>query len=157
MAVAAIALEHGADEDQAIAALLHDIVEDQGAHYRQTIAEQFGEKVLRIVDACTDGIPDATGNKPDWKTRKTAYLQHLSHQTADVLLVSGAGKLHNAQSILRDLRAIGPKVFDRFTASQAETLWYYRCLSETFTVRQVAIAKELSRVVGEIARLANIV
>jgi GTP pyrophosphokinase len=100
MAVAAIALEYGADEEQAMAALLHDAVEDGGAPFAHRIRTQFGDRVADIVEGCTDGVPDASGQKEDWKPRKTRYLDHLQHASADVLLVSGADKLHNARAIV---------------------------------------------------------
>ncbi len=93
LAVASIALEYGADEDQAIAALLHDVIEDGGRKYISLIKEQFGERVLYLVEGCTDGIPDDHGKKTDWKERKRSYLQHLKQAHDDVLLISGADKL----------------------------------------------------------------
>ena len=114
LAVASLAIEFGANEDQAIAALLHDAIEDGGAEYEQVILENFGENVFAMVQGCTDGVPDANGEKADWWDRKTAYLEHLEKASDDVLLVSGADKLHNARAIVIDLQEIGPAVFDRF-------------------------------------------
>ena len=149
MAVASIALEYGADEDQAIAALLHDAVEDGGAEYEQEIRERFGARVADLVMGCTDGIPDATGQKPPWKQRKEKYLAHLEMATSDVLLVSGSDKLHNARAILADLHTVGVSVFDRFTASKEETLWYYTTLSEIFSRRGVPVAAALADAVEQ--------
>lgn len=149
MAVASIALEYGADEDQAIAALLHDAVEDGGAEYEQEIRERFGARVADLVMGCTDGIPDATGQKPPWKQRKEKYLAHLEMATSDVLLVSGSDKLHNARAILADLHTVGVSVFDRFTASKEETLWYYTSLSEIFSRRGIPVAAALADAVGQ--------
>lgn len=154
LAVAAIALEFGADEDQAIAALLHDVLEDGGAHYAPVIRERFGQRVLAIVEGCTDGLPDEEGRKADWGTRKTAYLQHLAHASADVLLVSGADKLHNARAIVSDLVNTGPDVFARFTAGREGTLWYYRAIAETFQQRAAPIAGALGASIAEMERLA---
>jgi len=148
MAVAAIALEHGADEDLAIAALLHDAVEDGGADYEHEIRERFGSRVADLVMGCTDGVPDATGQKPPWKQRKQQYLAHLELVTSDVLLVSGSDKLHNARAILADLHTVGVSVFDRFTASREETLWYYTSLSEIFIRRCVPMAPALADTVA---------
>jgi len=148
MAVAAIALEHGADEDLAIAALLHDAVEDGGADYEHEIRERFGSRVADLVMGCTDGVPDATGQKPPWKQRKQQYLAHLELVTSDVLLVSGSDKLHNARAILADLHTVGVSVFDRFTASREETLWYYTSLSEIFIRRCVPMASALADTVA---------
>lgn len=155
MAVASIALEYGADEDQAIAALLHDAVEDGGAAYVSKIRELFGERVTTIVMGCTDGVPNSAGQKPPWKTRKEQYLAHLEEAALDVLLVSGSDKLHNARAILSDLQAIGNQVFDRFSASKAETVWYYSSLSDIFTRRGVAVAPALADTVSQIKELAR--
>jgi GTP pyrophosphokinase len=96
-------LENGGDEDQAIAGLLHDVLEDAGPEHTAAIRERFGERVLAIVDACTDGTPDATGKKTPWRERKQAYLEHLETIDADALLVSACDKLHNARAIAMDL------------------------------------------------------
>ncbi|HEV3138536.1 MAG TPA: HD domain-containing protein, partial [Pirellulales bacterium] len=105
LAVAAIALEHGASEDEAIAALLHDAVEDQGgAPVRDEIRRRFGRGVADIVDGCTDAD---TLPKPPWRERKEKYLAHLPTAGASVQLISAADKLHNARSLLQDYRAIG--------------------------------------------------
>lgn len=125
VAVAALVVRYGGNEDQVIAGLLHDVLEDGGPQWSVPILEQFGERVLSIVEACTDGVPDATGQKPPWKQRKVAYLAHLSDSPDDALLVSACDKLHNLQAIVADVKGIGDAVFDRFTASKAETIWYY--------------------------------
>jgi len=106
MGVASIALEFGATEDQAIAALLHDALEDGGPHYAPLIEAQFGPGVLALVQACTDGVPDASGAKADWGERKRSYLAHLAEAPSEVLLVSGADKLHNARAIVRYYQSI---------------------------------------------------
>ncbi len=155
MAVASIALEHGADEEQAMAALLHDAVEDGGAHYAQRIREAFGDRVADIVQGCTDGVPDASGIKPPWKARKESYIAHLAHASNDVLLVSGADKLHNARAIVEDLLTIGPAVFARFTATQDQTLWYYEALADVFTRRGTSVAKALNDTVRRMKELAT--
>lgn len=122
MGVASIALDFGADEDQAIAALLHDVLEDGGPHYGPVIKDCFGKRVLSIFEGCTDGLPDADGQKADWVERKRSYLAHLAHASDDVSLVSGADKLHNARAIVSDLMQIGPEVFRRSTSGQDGTL-----------------------------------
>ncbi|MBB5456760.1 HD domain-containing protein [Paraburkholderia sp. Cpub6] len=132
LGVASLVLENGGDEEQAIAGLLHDAIEDVGPEVAPTIRELFGERVLRIVKGCTDGVPDASGQKPDWRTRKVAYLAHLEQAEADVLLVSASDKLYNARAIVMDLRTVGRAVFERFTAGEAGTLWYYRELARIF-------------------------
>ncbi len=155
MAVAAIALEHGADEDQAIAALLHDAVEDGGAPYAERIRQQFGDRVAAIVDGCTDGVPDANGHKEDWKPRKLRYIAHLEQASDDVMLVSGADKLHNARAIVSDLQRIGQVVFERFTAPRDETLWYYDELAKAHTRRGTPVAAALRQTVDRMKELAT--
>jgi len=156
MAVAAIALDYGANEDQAIAALLHDVLEDGGAEFTSEIREGFGEAVLRIVEGCTDGVPDAQGKKADWKDRKLQYLDHLATASDEVILVSGADKLHNARAIVSDLQSIGSEVFDRFTAGREGTLWYYRKLAEIFSRRRAPMARQLDAAVSEMEKLAGV-
>jgi (p)ppGpp synthase/HD superfamily hydrolase len=137
LAVAATVLEYGGSEDQAIAALLHDAAEDQGGRPRlHDIRNRFGETVADIVQACSDNIVDAGKGerKADWRSRKLGYLTHLRTVDAQTLLVSLSDKVHNARSILRDLRNpdVGAAVFDRFSNPRTETLWYYRSLADTF-------------------------
>jgi (p)ppGpp synthase/HD superfamily hydrolase len=155
MAVAAIALEHGADEEQAMAALLHDAVEDGGAEYAERIRQLFGNRVADIVEGCTDGVPDAAGHKAPWKQRKESYIAHLKDAADDVLLVSGSDKLHNARAIVEDLLQIGNAVFDRFSVSKEQTLWYYESLANVFTRRGTPIAKALSDTVQRMQQLAS--
>ena len=154
LAVAALVLEHGADEDQAIAALLHDAVEDQGGPKTlAAIRRRFGPVVAAIVSACSD--TDATP-KPPWRPRKEAYLQHLRTAPAAVRLVSAADKLHNARSTVADLRTLGPRVWKRFHAGPADQLWYYRSLVAIFRRRGPRrLAEELARVVAEMEVLAT--
>lgn len=165
MSVSALVMEHGGNEDQAIAGLLHDVIEDSDPadhipKVRAEILKRFGAKVLELVEGCTDGEPDASGKKSDWKTRKVAYLANLEDKADDLFLVSCCDKLHNARAILTDLETHGNKMFERFTAKQSETIWYYRSLSEVFSRRlkgsrtEIA-ARELSFTVSEIERLAK--
>lgn len=165
MSVSALVLEHGGNEDQAIAGLLHDVIEDadsadQIPQLRSEILNRFGPKVLELVEGCTDGVPDAAGNKSDWKTRKEAYLAHLEDKSVDLLLVSCCDKLHNARSILTDLVTHGNAVFDRFSAKQSETLWYYQSLSNIYSRRLTELdgkiaAREFARTVMAIKRIAR--
>lgn len=155
MGVASIALDHGADEEQAMAALLHDAVEDGGLHYAKRIREQFGDRVADFVDGCTDGVPDANGKKEAWKPRKERYISHLRTAPDDVLLVSGSDKLHNARAIVEDLLRIGPAVFDRFTATKEQTIWYYESLAGVFMRRQTPMAQALSDTVERMKQLSN--
>ena len=155
MAVASIALEYGADEDQAMAALLHDAVEDGGAKYAKIIRSKFGDRVADIVNGCTDGVPDNNGIKPPWKLRKESYIAHLKSAPDDVLLVSGSDKLHNARAIVSDLQNIGVKVFDRFSSSKEQTLWYYQSLADIFKARNTPTAKALSETVAQMHALSK--
>jgi GTP pyrophosphokinase len=135
MGVASLVIEHGGDEEQAIAALLHDVVEDCGPDHAPLVRQRFGDRVADIVLACTDGVPDEAGQKPAWLERKQAYLRHLRHEaTDDALLVSACDKLHNARAIAADAAA-GQAVFDRFTAGKDGTLWYYKSLLAVFEER----------------------
>lgn len=135
LAVASLVMEHGGDEDQTIAALLHDAIEDSGLQAEALIREQFGDRVTAIVWGCTDGVPNQAGQKLDWGDRKRQYLQHLETAEPDILLVSACDKLHNARSILSDLEIHGLGLFDRFKAGQAGTLWYYEQLAQLFQAR----------------------
>jgi len=151
--VAGLVLEHGGDEDQAIAGMLHDAIEDVGVEQEAVIAERFGPRVARIVRACTDAD---TFPKPPWRARKEAYIAHLEQCDQEVLFVSAADKLHNARSIVTDLRALGPAMFDRFTAPKEGTLWYYASLSEVFRrLLPGALAEELTETVTTMQRLAT--
>ena len=159
IAVAGLVLENGGDRDQAIAGLLHDAIEDGGKYFpggvaalREQIHREFGERVLAIVEACTDA---ETEPKPPWRERKEQYIAHLEHVPQEVLLVSCADKLHNARAIVADLRVMGNSLFERFTGKQEGTLWYYETLAEVFARRGPEhLADELSRTVAEMHRLA---
>lgn len=149
MSVSALVMEFGGDEDQAIAGMLHDALEDCGAEHEKVIRTNYGSRVADIVCACTDGVPDRTGNKAPWRERKERYLEHLRDTPAEALLVSGCDKLHNARAILADLRA-GHDVFSRFSAGKDNTLWYYRSLVDAFRRRLGAdapVVKELAAAV----------
>ncbi len=116
------------------------------------IAGRFGARVAAIVEGCsdTDVIP-----KPPWRSRKEAYIRHLAGASASILLVSSSDKLHNAQSILRDYRAVGDAVWERFAGGKSGTLWYYRALVDAYRARgDSPIVDELDRTVSEIERLS---
>jgi (p)ppGpp synthase/HD superfamily hydrolase len=133
LSVAGIALELGADEDQAIAALLHDAVEDCGGPpILAEIRERFGDRVAGIVAACSDAAPLPGEEKAPWQARKETYLAAMAHKDRDTLLVSLADKTHNARSIVDDLNTHGAVVWDRFNATREQSLWYYRELSDTY-------------------------
>jgi GTP pyrophosphokinase len=154
LAVCALVLEDGGDEDQAIAALLHDAVEDQGGKDTyEDIRSRFGDRVANIVDGCTDTyeIP-----KPAWRQRKESYLSHLAEAPPEILRVSLADKLHNARSILRDLKENGAGTLQRFNGGIDGTLWYYRSLADTFQKKsESAMVRELALVVDKIHEIAG--
>lgn len=130
MGVASLVLEFGGDEDMAIAALLHDVVEDCGGDpMLKEVRRRFGGRVAKIVDGCSDsyGTP-----KPPWRERKQTYLQHLKSADEATRLVSAADKLNNIRSILSDYRQIGDAIWDRFNGGREGTLWYYRALLKEF-------------------------
>lgn len=144
VAVAALVSKYGGSEDQAIAGVLHDVIEDGGPGWSAKILEQFGKPVWEIVIDCTDGTPDASGKKAPWLERKTAYLDHLAKVPDTSLLVSACDKLHNITSTREDLSKVGPAVFDRFSSTQEQTLWYYRSLAEIFAARKTPPAEAIS-------------
>jgi (p)ppGpp synthase/HD superfamily hydrolase len=154
LAVASLVLEAGGDEDEAIAALLHDAVEDQGGKpVLEEIQRRFGTKVAGIVAECTDTdeVP-----KPPWRKRKEEYLARLPEASPEALRVSCADKLHNLRSVLADYRKIGERVFDRFSTPRDETLWYFRSLVGVYTARGAgALAEELRRVLRDLEGLVT--
>jgi (p)ppGpp synthase/HD superfamily hydrolase len=154
LGVASLVLEHGGDEDLAIAALLHDAAEDQGGLPRlEEIRRKFGARVARIVDGCSDAYTDP---KPPWHERKQKYVAHLPKASPEVRLVCAADKLHNAREILADYRAVGDELWDRFQGGKQGTLWYYRGLMSAFRkAGSNPLVEELDRVVTELERLAR--
>lgn len=153
LSVAALVLEAGGDEDLAIAALLHDAVEDQGGlETLALIREQYGDRVAFVVKSCSDAY---TLPKPPWKIRKKEYLAHLRLSTADVRLVSLADKLHNSRCILRDMQVSDESIWDKFKGGKEGTLWYYRSLIDVFEkFERNFLLDELKRVVNQIEALA---
>jgi len=147
MAVASIALEFGAEEDEAIAALLHDAIEDAPAQLgeqratvvRRLIEMKFGRCVLEIVEACTD---TDVHPKPRWTIRRVNYITSISHKSASAILVAAADKVHNARAVLRDYRILGAKLWPRFNdeAGEAGSLGFYRALVDAFRKRTSALA-----------------
>jgi GTP pyrophosphokinase len=154
LSVTALVLEQGGDEDTAIAALLHDAAEDQGGTATlNRIREEFGSRVADIVAGCSDSL---TSPKPPWRERKESYLNHLPHASPDVQLVSLADKVHNASSILENLKASGDSIWERFNGGQAGTLWYYHQLVDIFNLHpQNPLSIQLNQIVTEIDRLAE--
>jgi (p)ppGpp synthase/HD superfamily hydrolase len=155
LGVAAIALEYGANETEAIGALLHDTVEDCGGAERlRDIREKFGDDVAGIVDGCTDTYETP---KPPWLERKRTYIEHLNETGSSTRLVSASDKLHNTRAILAELRRHGPQVFERFSGKKDGTLWYYRTLVTAFGRHgdHADLVGELDRVVTEIENLVR--
>ena len=134
LGVASLVLEFGGTEDEAIAGLLHDSIEDSDGHVTESIlAARFGDAVAAIVDGCTDARPGPGEEKEPWQGRKDAYLDHLGQETnRSVILVSASDKLYNITSILNDYRSIGDPVFERFSVPKERTLWYYTELVEAY-------------------------
>jgi (p)ppGpp synthase/HD superfamily hydrolase len=155
MAVASLVLEAGGDEEMAIAALLHDVVEDCGGTPRlREIRKQFGTRVARIVAGCTDSFGEP---KPEWMERKKDYLRELKHADAEIRLVSASDKLHNVRTILADYRQQGEGIWARFSGKKEGTLWYYRALSDEYQRRhRNRITHELAIVVEELERAAGV-
>lgn len=171
LGVASLVLEAGGDEDMAIAALLHDAVEDQGGQPRlDEIQKMFGDRVAHIVWGCTDSDEVDPDKKAPWCERKQKYLAHVEHDAdPQVRLVSAADKVHNARAVLLDHYEIGDAVFDRFSKGKQGTLWYYRALVEAFRAADARddhpgdpdakgrkrLIEELHRVVSELENRAG--
>ncbi len=154
LGVASIVLVHEGDEDETIAALLHDAVEDQGGlPTLEEIRKRFGDRVAQIVEGCTDAdaIP-----KPPWRERKEKYIAHLREADASVRRVSAADKLYNSRDILTDYRVIGEALWERFTGGKEGTLWYYRTLAKTYReVGPSEWADKIGQVVTELEELVR--
>jgi len=157
LGVAAIVLEDGGDEEEGIAALLHDAVEDHPRQGRtqQEILDRFGERVHRIVIGCTDSDPQSDAKGP-WEDRKLRFINHLRAEArADVLRVAAADKLYNARSIINDMRVVGDEVWTRFSVPREKTIWYYK--EVTAALRQASgsptrLVRELSAIVDAMER-----
>jgi GTP pyrophosphokinase len=153
LSVTALVLEQGGDEDEAIAALLHDAIEDQGGvATREEIRKRFGDKVTEIVVSCsdTDIFP-----KPPWKERKEKHIAHIRTAPMEVIRVAIADKLHNARCVLQEFRLSGHDTWLRFRGGREGTLWYYREMINAFrAVSNNSMIDELDRVVSELEQLA---
>lgn len=149
LSVAALVLEDGGDEDEAIAALLHDAIEDQGGDKtRAEIRQRFGEKVVTIVDGCTDA---ETLPKPPWKERKLNHLEKMRFASKEVQRVALADKIHNARSIVADLEQEGEKVWQKFKGGKEGTLWYYRSFLEIYQQQgSNYLTQELARLIAQL-------
>lgn len=152
MAVCGMVLENGGDEDLAVAALLHDVVEDCGGlPVLAEVREKFGERVARIVEECTDNL----GERLRWKDRKQRYLDHLRAADADIRLVMAADKLHNVRTIVQAYREVGERVWERFTGGREGSLWYYRELADDLGQDETPLTQELERVVRQLETMAG--
>jgi (p)ppGpp synthase/HD superfamily hydrolase len=154
MAVTSLVLEGGGDEDMAIAALLHDVVEDCGGMPRlREVRKMFGARVAKIVEGCTDSFSDP---KLPWIVRKNEYLQRLKHEDAETRLVSASDKLHNVRTVIADYRQDGESIWKRFSGGRDGTLWYYHALSGEFQRRKSnRITRELEIAVHELEKAAG--
>ncbi len=154
LGAASIVIDDGGDEDQVVAALLHDGPEDQGGRRVLTeISRRFGPRVAGIVEACSDTLDATTpgAEKPPWRPRKEAWLARVPSAPAESWRVMLADKLHNARAVLGDLHAAGPAVLDRFRGGRDGTLWYYRSSADALALVQPGpLAAELSRTVAEL-------
>lgn len=154
MTVSSIVMEHGGKEDEAIAALFHDAIEDAPdaleADKRETLMrEEFGSTVAEIVLGCTDGRPNDGGAKVPWKERKEAYLGAMRHKPTSTLLVAGSDKLHNLTCTVRDMRREGPGTLSRFGSSASDLAWYYGEIGQTLTERGIPMASEYNVLLAE--------
>jgi (p)ppGpp synthase/HD superfamily hydrolase len=154
LAVASLVLEHGADENTAIAALLHDVAEDAGGTDRLCdIAKRFGEEVANIVAECSDTLSTP---KPPWKARKETFLSRIPRLTDHARLINQADLVHNARSILNDLTEQGDRVWIRFRGGKDGTLWYFRsALAAHRAVHSTPLLNELSEVLDRIETQAK--
>ncbi len=154
MGVASLVLEAGGDEDLAIAALLHDVVEDcGGAPMLREVRRRFGTRVAKVVDGCTDSYGEPKGQ---WRERKEKYIARLKREDAGTRLVSAADKLNNVRSILSDYRAVGESVWSRFHGGREGTLWYYRTLRDVFLRHKPnRITRDLELAVNELETLTR--
>lgn len=155
LAVTSLVLENGGGEDEAIAALLHDAIEDTGGPARRDdIRTRFGDEIVRIVEACSDSDGE---NKAPWRERKERYLAHLAATTdPKVRLVSACDKLHNARAVLVDYEKIGEKLWERFNGKRPGTIWYYRSLADEFARGGPdGVANEIGRAVSRLEELVR--
>lgn len=151
LGVASLVLEAGGDEDEAIAALLHDAVEDQGGiKTRDEIYEKFGDRVTAIVVGCSDSFDGEA--KPPWRERKETYVNHFQSASKSTKLVSMADKLYNLRTLLKDYRQIGDELWDRFQGKKSGTLWYYHALLAEFDQNH-PLAQEFQRTIETLDQL----
>ena len=157
LGVTAIAMEYGADDDQSIAALLHDAAEDGGGE--ATLAEiraRFGDAVADIVLGCSDSLVEDPEDKLPWQERKENYLAHLESASLSVCLVSAADKLHNVRSIIRDYQEHGEEIWPRFQGHRDGTLWYYETVADTLVRRyRSQLTRDLQSEIDELLAITK--
>ena len=158
LGVSSLVVEAGGTQDQAIAGLLHDAVEDAGGLPRyHDIKARFGDDVARIVLGCSDSTDEGwKASVPYWE-RKTAYLKRLAGEPADVVLVSLADKVHNARAIVTDLESNGVVVLTKFSSSTEQMLTYYAACLRIGTAKGVppTLLVPLSLAVARMRELAD--
>ncbi len=159
LGVCATVLADGGDGDEAIAALLHDALEDHADTVsREEIESRFGVRVRSLVEVCTDTLADYRGGpKPPWRERKLTYIERLRRTPMSDLRVPVADKLDNARAVLADYRELGELLWPRFNAGRDGQLWYFRSLVGAFRDAGVVgrLIDELDRVVGELESLTG--
>ncbi len=159
LSVSALVLEDGGDEDEAIAALLHDALEDQPDKTNpDEIQRRFGDRVLSLIESCTDTPTGYTGGvKPAWKARKEKYLEHIQAGAGGALRIALADKLHNARESVVDYHRLGEGLWANFNAGKVEQLWLYRALVDAFRQGGAQGQKidEYERVVAEFERIVS--
>src|SRR5215213_6069665 len=148
LAVTAIALDYGATETEAIAAILHDAVEDQGGQEAlEEIRRRYGDQVASIVEACSDTDESP---KPPWRERKVAFVERLRTEPYSVRLVVAADKLHNVRDVLRAYRVHGDDLWSQFNGGRDGTLWYYRAVVDALKQASKPEEKQLNAIIEEI-------
>ena len=145
--VAALAMEHGADEDETIAAFLHDAAEDQGGEeLLAELEDVYGSRVATIIRGCSDSLTAPREGRGEWRARKDRFIEFVrTDADPSVLLVVACDKVHNARSVVTDLARFGPGIFARFSSGQEGTLWYYRAILTALRSREADMRTDLQR------------
>lgn len=152
LSVAALVLEAGGTEEEAIAGLLHDSIEDQGGKQtREEIRQLFGEQIVTIIDGCTECD---THPKPPWQERKNKYLENIRQASPSIQKVSLADKLHNARSLLSDWQQHGDIIWQQFKAGKTSTLWFYQQLLQVYQANgSSAMVEEFAHIVHNLHQM----
>lgn len=155
LSVSALVIENNGTEDEAIAALLHDAVEDQGGlKILEEIKSKFGQNIGCIVEECSDSFTAKDEEKLDWKQRKIAYISKVEKMSKSALLVNYADKIHNLRSILRDHRLLGKDIWTVFKSSKLDMIWLYRSLIAEYRKHEShVLVDELEELVNQIEKL----